>query len=457
MTISTYEIQSVSAQLCSEARVCFEEPKAGSVIEAVGCLVLARLCSFAACAKAIADTLFLSAKRVFKIVAIPLSDFFSLNSLVRTVIAAALAVALTALRILLSCVGTISPELTYGLLRLHRFLLFAGLIYRSQFPVVGELPPPLDQLGSRINDQRWRWAVVINALQRVNNVEAEHGDVLSQRFNEDIWAPAARETLAEELATLLNDFGAPAVVPHPVLEEFQTTFAERVHGEALSLCREGLYTKDEVEDSYTAFLPVMYRTTYKAIVDGFRWEEKQLSLQHQDITVTDIDVGEGRKVVLKEVVLADGTSFSVKEEALADGQRLRSEAVEVPIGLSRTVDHRRLQDGESVCLDTLVSTGGRQLDERSSGGLEVWKNSCLEIVLLSRRMEPSMREALLAYLCADEERIHRVYPQLPPLSSNPVLHRCFRLIVEFFTTFVSHHLPSDTNGLQTAFTLSEIS
>jgi hypothetical protein len=100
---------------------------------------------------------------------------------------------------------------------------------------------------------------------------------------------------------------------------------------------------------------------------------------------------------------------------------------------------------------------GTELAGADAGGLEEWNAKLKEILLLINEMPDAACENLLYYLCADEEAIHRVRPDLPPRASNPTLDRCFRLIIEFYTTFIAHHMPADSSALQQAFSLDEIS
>ncbi len=456
MTVGIYEIQSEAARLCSDAEQAFVEPYALSKVEAVADLAIARLFSLVACAKSFADTVFVLWRRAVKIIAIPFLDFFSLNSVVRSVIATVLGVTLTGLRIVSSLAGVISPELTYGVLRLHRFLLRLGLIYRSQFSYVGTLPPPLNQLEGRINDQRWRWGIVTNALERIDDVEVHHRLLPREGFGIDVWSPAERHALAEELTFIVEEFGRPVQVPHPILEEFQKSLPANFHSAALELCRQGMYTKDEVEDMGTAFLAVMYRATYKSIVASFRLIDRELSVQRDEIILTRIQVGDGQRVVLKDVRLEDGRQLTVKEEPVRNGAIMRSVTLVSPIGISHSSERRALQEGERVCLDDLVLADGRRVEGTDAGGLEDWKSQLIEILLLCRGMSAADLFDLSFYLCNDEERLARARADLPMLSARPALDRCFKLIVEFYTTFVAHHMPSSATAMQEAFSLPEI-
>jgi hypothetical protein len=457
MTVTIYEMHAASACLCFEAKEAFEQPSALSKAEAVGNLALARLFSLAACAKSVSDTVLMFWRRVVKIVAIPFFSNFSFDSFARMAISTALAVTLTALRILSSFGGIISPELTFGVLKLHRFLLYLGCVYRSQFSYIGSaFPPPLNLIQNRINDQRWRCGIVTYVMRHVNEVESRH-EILSRiRFQNDVWEPAERQALEDEVTRLLEDFRRPVLVSHPVLETFQEQFSKALHREALTLCQQNLYTKDEVEDLVTAFLPVMHRATYKAIVETFRLTEKDLSLGNRDIISKEIVLEDGRKIILKEVLLADGSAATVQEAPLIDGQIIRSMPTSVPVGRLCKIERRALHDGERICLDNVALVDGREVAGGCAGGLEHWKQQLLEILILFHAMPEADRDALSYYLCADEGRILRVLPAYPNISTRPILDRCFKLIIEFYTTFVAHHMPSDSNVLLDAFALPEI-
>ena len=112
---------------------------------------------------------------------------------------------------------------------------------------------------------------------------------------------------------------------------------------------------------------------------------------------------------------------------------------------------------EKAHLGEVLLADGTELAGADAGGLEEWNAKLKEILLLINEMPDAACENLLYYLCADEEAIHRVRPDLPPRASNPTLDRCFRLIIEFYTTFIAHHMPADSSALQQAFSLDEIS
>ncbi len=453
MTIAVYEMQAVSMQMCTEAKEAITAPRVPPKLEAIACLVGARLCSLAACAKATADVFLLSLKRVIKIIVIPFAERLSCNSFVRMAIATALCVAVMALRFFSSLAGVVSPELTYGVLRVHRFLLFLGLLYRAQFPIIGILPPPLDMLTSRINELRWRTNIVDRVLRRIDSVEARHGTISTLTFYNDIWAPEEGQALADELALVVEEFNRAVQVPHPILEVFQAKLTSNIHREALAVCHAGLYTQDEVEDMTTAFLAVLYRATYRTVCETFQLCERELTLREPQLTEVIVNVGGDKRVRIREVLLDDGTPCCVKEELLPGGHVMRMETAVAPIGESRTIEHRMLRAGEKVCVDDIVVADGHAIEGVSAGGLEAWKQHCIELLLLVRGMSPATSDALLCHLCSDEGRMRTARPDLVPLALDPVINRCFKLIVEFYTAFVAHHLSSDTRALQAAFTI----
>ena len=501
MTLQIYQWQACSAWFCSSAGDRVEGPGVEAMLWSLADLGAARIASLVACANALADPILRSCPRVVKIILLPLRDGFSFNVFVRMAAATALAVALVFLRVVTSLAGIISPELTFGILKMHRFMVFLGLTYRSQFVHIDTHRSGANPIQSCINDQCGRANIVGSVLHTLrgplernemlprchevwqravrhaqeqeddddfsvsseesgSSIEEEDDDfaVPSEEDDEIVWRepepPAALEP--HEAAALEGEFGRPVIVPHPLLEVFQGKFSEAIHSEALAMCRQNLYTKEEMEDMVTAFTPAMYRATCKAIEESFQVMEAELSLASRDITITELVQENGRRMVLKDAFLEDGETVTVQEERLADGQIVRSLPSSVPEGRACAVEQTTLSEDEGIGIHHVLMADGRLIQGEEAGGLEEWKLQLVEIVLLINGMTERMRDRLLYYLCADEERIHRVRPGLPNRSANPVIDRCFKLIVEFYTTFVAHHMPEDSSALQRAFTLSDI-
>ena len=483
MTITLYEMHSEAAHLCFEAQQAFAQPGISGKAEAIGFLALARLQSFFASFAACKDSILLLLKRVVKISFIPVLDNFSHDSAVRACIAAALAVALAALRILTSIGGVISPELTFGVFKLQRYVLRVGLLYRSQFSQPGALSDPEQlRLG---DDQRWRGRVVVHAMERIDELESQGIAITQEEFRERIWCPSERKAREEELAArgvpviiedglfqlrelqrrleslsaamtqIIARAGQNSVSPatYPILEAFQQSLVAAAHQEAIELRRLELYTQDEVEDVITAYMPVIRRATCKVIANGLRRREIPLLLGSTEVGFSEIVLANGQAVIVKEVLLANGKRAIVQEMRLVNGQSIRSLVPSVPVGEIRRTWQRTLEDGEEICIDDLVLSDGRQVGGGGAGGLEEWKDRLLENLLLWNGMPENERTALLFHLCVDERRVARIVPDLPSLSSSPVMDRCFRLISQFFFTFVIHHLPTDSPALNEAFLL----
>jgi hypothetical protein len=457
MTLSIYEMQSQAGFWCTEAKNDFEEPTCSSKVEAIGYLALARLSSFVAFCKSVYDVGAWMWLRVVKVIAIPIFDDLSFDSFVRAAIAFPLVISLAALRILCSIAGVISPELAYGVLKLHKLLLCLGLTCKVQYVSLGSLsrlPPEIRVLVPQIHDQRWRQEAVGSILNDITERERGGRVVGKWMFKEDIWRPLMAQALGGELVRIAQEFARPVEVSRPILEAFQRQFAESVHAEAVSAYRQRLYTQDEIEDMVTALLPILYRATYKAILQTFHVTSSELRLANRKITTAEILIEDGQKMVLKDGVLEGGVSVTVKEIPLINGHPLRSIIVFAPVGRLVSRNERQLLEDEKLCVDDIALLDGTALTERGSGGLDTWKNHLIEIVLLVKDMSESDKEALSYYLCADEARIHEVRPDLLELASRPVLARCFKLITEFYTTFIAHHMPAGSVALQEAFSLS---
>jgi hypothetical protein len=480
MTMQIYDLQYAAAFSCYEAKKdLFEECGIICKAEAIGQLALARIFSFGCLLKSLSDVFIKTGFRVAYSIVQPLvRDGFSFKVLVRQTIALALLISATALRILCSLGGVISPELTFGVFKLHRFLLLLGLIRKSQFstnrifarlaevaqnPLIAQLLNRVSGLISNdINDQGWRWKIVSHAMQKIEESETAHTWFTREDYKR-IWETAEREALVEELApllenarTLLEQFFQPVRVAHPDLDQFLSTFSTHLHSQALMLCREHIYSKDEIEDMMTCIEPVMYRATCSAIKGLFQRGETELSLRNRDVRVTELELGDGQIIVLKDVVLADGNCATVKEAPLSDGQIMRSVVNAVPIGRPRNIEQRRLHDGEKIVVDDLIFKEGGRSVENASGGLEQWKQKLLEIVILLNGMSAEAEKVLLDDLCHDEPRISRVHTGFRPIAERPSHARCANLIVEFVTTTISRRMQEDSTKLQKALTLDEI-
>lgn len=548
MTVSIYHLQATANQFCIDAYEGFSRPDLRSKMFAVGDLALARLTSFGAALKASLDLVVRSCLRIAKVVIAPFTDQWSLGSLVRSGAAAVLTVALVALRLLSSLGGIVSPELMFGVLRLHRHLLFLGLVCRSQLYTLGIPAGPGNWMQKMVRDQQCRWAVVCRALELIDDREAKRQDLFRRSFRTEVWSVAVncvrqRERVNREreeagrceagpdvilvpatprpptesydgefddgredgresdvglvlrrdlsdvalpddedlfvddepealpaaaaardddhvvdrpdvAAALAGEFGRPVDVSHPILEEFQRRFSATVHREALALCRQKVYTKDEVEDMTTAYLAVMNRTTCAVVESAFRPIRRELRLASAEITRTELAHDHEVDTIL-DVLCADGETASVREERLCTGRVIRMITDDV-VGRARRVEQTVWRGGERMGVDDVVFADGRVVNETTGGGLEEWKHQILEILLLLESMSASEREALTYVLCADEERVRTVKPDLPRLREALAIDRCFKLIGELYTTFVAHHMPRDTFALQSAFALDEV-
>jgi len=417
MTVGIYEIHSWSATLCDSAHEALFQPNIESKVEIIGDLVLARLASLCAAARAVTESLSRFILRFCKAGIVPLVYDFSARGFFRAVVGVALSATLIALRILSSVAGVVCPELVFGVLRLHRSLLWWGLFNRAQqlnlnLPLRPELQGALDT-------ERVRQQTVQYTINRIDEREGRGAEVSHDIFRRAIWNPALTQALREESDRVLGlGGGAPhggaagAAVPplgggaaplggafwdavhvaHPVLEAFQRDLLGAIHEEALAVRQEGLYTKDEVEDMVTAYQAIMNRAVLKSIERGFQ--------------VVEIGHWWGSKYSL----------------ALADG---------------------------------------RAVEGRAAGGLEDWKDKLIEIKQLLRatghadHLTDDERALLPLYLCADLDRCRTMRHDLPELSTLPRVDRCFKLIGEFATTFVGHHMPSDGEALGRAFSLPD--
>ena len=424
MTIGMYEIQGWSANLCDSAHEALFQPDIESKVELIGDLVLARLASFCAAARAVTESISRLVLRFCKAGIVPLVCDFSANGFLRALVGVALSVTLIAVRILSSIAGVVCPELVFGVLRLHRSLLWWGLFNRAQqlnlnLIVRADFRAALH----RLDLQNIRQQTLHYAIDRIDQREWRGEEVSHEMFSNSIWNPAFRQAFREEcdrvfghdagaphdggaaavpppgggaavdgFAPLGADFWAPVHVGHPVLETFQSALVGAIHEEAVAVRQEGLYTKDEVEDMVTAYQAIINRAVLKVIEKGFRMEE--------------IEHWWGKE---SSLVLADG----------------------------------------------------RAVEGQSAGGLEEWKDKLIEIKQLLRatgrtdHLTDDERALLPLYLCADLDRCRTVRQDLPELSTLPRVDRCFKLIGEFATTFVSRHLPPNGEALGRAFALPD--
>ena len=429
MTIGMYELQSWSANMCHEAHEALLRPTIQSKAELVGCLALARLASLCAIIRGIEESVTRIAFRLVKpFVLLLIYDGLTVRGCCRAAVGIAMAVTLTALRIVVSAAGIICPELTFGLFRLHKSLLWLGLWNRTQNW------HPILRRDVENNADPIRRRVLQIVMESINEREQNNFNISHSSFNHDFWSPSVTRAIREfappdpppnfalflnnlfapvQVAHNLNNFLAPVHVSHPVLETFQQHFVEAIHEEALAVCRQGIYTKDEVEDMWTAYRAILNRAALRVV-------DEKMRLQGRILTLED----------------------------------------------------------------------GRPIKGQPAGGLEEWKESLVELKQILSSMNPADRKILLLHLCADPDRCNGKMKQilssmspadqevllphlcvvpdplcadpdpykgkkisLPGLGSAPSIDRCFKLIGEFSTTFIDHHMPGDISNLRQAFEL----
>ena len=416
MTVGMYEIQTWSANLCDSACDALFQPNLASKAELIGDLVLARLASFCAAARAVTESLSRLILRFGRAAILPLVLDFSMKGFFRAVVGVALSATLIVFRILSSIAGVICPELIFGVFRLHKSLLWLGLVNRVRQLSLREIDHQ-GPGGERFNIQSIRQQTFQYAMDRIEERERMGLEVSHEIFFRTIWIPSLNQAIHEERDRVFGRgphdgggaaplggaavdglpppgaaFWAPAHVDRPVLEAFQGDLVQAIHEEAMAVRREGLYTKDEVEDMVTAYQAIMNRAVLKSVERGFRIDE--------------IDHWWGKE---SSLVLADG----------------------------------------------------RAVEGRAAGGLEEWKDKLIEVKQLLRttgradHLTDDERALLPLYLCADIDRCRTSQHDLPELSTLPRVDRCFKLIGEFATTFVAHHLPQDGQALGRAFTLPD--
>ena len=98
----------------------------------LGDLFLARLAGLCAAVRSIEEVLSMTFWRTCKAVIEPIIFDGLLHGSYQAIVGVALVVTLTALRVLVSTAGIICPELTFGVFRLHKFLLWLGLWNRAR-------------------------------------------------------------------------------------------------------------------------------------------------------------------------------------------------------------------------------------------------------------------------------------------------------------------------------------
>ena len=143
MTLIVYSGQLIAEEICSGAKREFEQPVVGAKLEAIITLIAARGLSLAACAYSFGNAVFSSGKRAIKIICIPLDEAFSPDAIVRTSIATALIVSLVFLRVVSSLGGFVSPELMFGVFKVHRFLFRLAV---SQISICSHRQPSSESL-----------------------------------------------------------------------------------------------------------------------------------------------------------------------------------------------------------------------------------------------------------------------------------------------------------------------
>lgn len=474
MTISLYEMQSAAAFCCSEAKEDLDQPESGSKLECLGYLVMARCLSLLANIKAITDLVPSLFSHTLKIIHIPIAGGCSFDTIVRVAISIILVASLAMLRIAISIGGILTPELTFGVLKLHKVLLYWGLFCRAQYFEIATVPnqwrgfinPQLwVAIISQYGDQRFRSDIVRNAGESIYDQELNRSSFVRENFRQTIWNQAITDALLARLGIFLGDFLHTVRVPHPILEEFQKSFLDNLHGEALSLLQKKLYAADEIEDQITAWNAVINCAVYKAIISSICYTEKEVALGRGEISITRLRMADGKKAVFKDLFLSDGNTLTVREIELTNGAICRSLAKREDVdgivqrGSGRIELEERVEQVEGrVKVYNLTLADGRVIEGGDAGDLDLWRDSLLEIVLCLQEMDDADKEALFYYLCTDEERIAKVRSDLRPLTDNPAenpkrkrLYRCFQLICSFSTIFMARNLPPDTRSLQDAF------
>lgn len=292
MSFELYQVQSSSAHLCVSAREVFAEPWPESKLRAVEMVVRARLMNlqtgFIETIKAI--HLGRWVVRCVKAIVIPMCENFSLYGMSRSVFLVGLLVSIIALRVLSSVAGIISPELTFGLLRTHRFLLWLSLIQRSERAIIGRgLPGELQAIVAQMDSRRWRAGAVREAFRLIDEVDDTRTRLNGGEFRDQIWRPALQQSLMTEIERVQAEFNQPVHVSHPVLEQFQRKLIELIHQEVVAVVREGLYEKDEVEDMFTAYQAVVNRASFQFIESELNVSAKRdpSGLITYDLTLVD--------------------------------------------------------------------------------------------------------------------------------------------------------------------------
>ncbi len=202
MTMSIYELHAGASTCCSEALSLFRTPGVQPKIQAIGYLALARLASLGATVKGAMDVVARSWKRAGKIAIVLMHGRWSAEAVARTGVAAVLAVSLLALRVLCSLQGVITPELTFGLLRVHRLLLFLGLIYKVQIDS-SAVPTgngrPRTWFHAISADQTHRWNIVMQAMRQIDDTGADRSGTDGLKV---IWLRAIAEVQQRARAAL---------------------------------------------------------------------------------------------------------------------------------------------------------------------------------------------------------------------------------------------------------------
>lgn len=249
----TFAMQHAAQQDCAAAAQGFLAYPAPAYRAAL--LIRARILSLLALGGAVGGALPSMALRAFEVAHLVRQGGLWPDPLLRSGMSAALGLAAIAGRIATAAMGVLSPELTFHLLKLHKVVLFLGLLQGAQLLSRADAP----WVGSGIlsgQRRRWNmaWAVTRTAAQAATRVymalrTAGPGGLLH--------AP-------------LNPTGTPATeVPfYPNL--FHEALPGWLHREVQVLFQQGMYTKDELEDTSTAWAPVLNRAIVRTALSLFK-------------------------------------------------------------------------------------------------------------------------------------------------------------------------------------------
>ncbi len=292
MTVTTYDMQRAAELLSADACRGFEE---GS-IEGIGQGLVLSIASRAVSLLALSFSSTTFAKtpvKVFRSVYKIFDDEFSGRALIRVAIAISCVALLAFGRLIVSACGVISPEITYGYLRMQEHVLWLGLYCRAQ---THAFPEHVSEMIDRVGDQRARLNIVGAAIRLLKGAEAvdTEEDGISLQFTDRIWRLAIRTVEEDhampdafefsrailgrapvialpadrylpppdpdELAAYMGAGGHPflgsVVVPHPIYSAFFQQLATSMHNAVIQLDREEIFSREELEDGVTALFAV---------------------------------------------------------------------------------------------------------------------------------------------------------------------------------------------------------